>query len=119
MKVLIVDDSKTVAQVIGAMLKKDQHTYLLAQNGQEAMNILKQETDIDVILLDWNMPIVDGPTFIKLSKDEKITIPIIMLTTENKFQKMEQMMNMGAAEYLTKPFTKDILYSKIQMVLNK
>ncbi|MBF0362000.1 MAG: response regulator transcription factor [Oligoflexia bacterium] len=120
MKVLIIDDSKTVAQVIGVMLKEEQHSHLWAKNGQEAIDILKTETGIDVILLDWNMPIVDGPTFLKLNQDEKITtVPIIMLTTENKFQKMTQMMDMGASEYITKPFTKDILFSKIQMVLSK
>ncbi|MBF0298736.1 MAG: response regulator transcription factor [Oligoflexia bacterium] len=120
MKVLIVDDSKTVAQVIGVMLKEEHHLHLWAKNGQEAIDILKKESGIDIILLDWNMPVIDGPSFLQINKDQKITsIPIIMLTTENKCDKITKIMDMGASEYITKPFTKDILFSKIQMVLNK
>ncbi|MBF0205249.1 MAG: response regulator transcription factor [Oligoflexia bacterium] len=118
MRILIVDDSKTVATVIDTMLKEEQYTCVWVGDGQEAIDLLRTDKHFDLILLDWTMPIIDGPTFLKQVKSEKITTaPIVMLTAENKMQKIVSILEQGICEYITKPFTKDILLSKINLAL--
>ncbi len=118
MKVLIVDDSKAIFMMVSAMLKEKNHISLWAQNGKEAIEFLKKEGDLKIILLDWNMPVMSGPEFLEeYSKQKLSNVPIIMMTTENKPDNIRKALSLGASEYIMKPFTSDILFDKIGLVL--
>lgn len=118
MKVLIVDDSKPVCMMVGAMLKERSVEYVRAENGQVAIDLLKADKSIDLILLDWNMPVMTGPEFLEYNqKNNLVDIPIIMMTTENTSSYIKKALELGASEYMTKPFTVDILFDKIELVL--
>jgi two-component system chemotaxis response regulator CheY len=118
MKVLLVDDSNPIAMVVSQMLKEAGHDVVRAKDGQDAVDIIMQDNNFQCILLDWNMPEMDGLEFLKYNQSNKIIdCPIIMMTTENKPEKIVLALQHGATEYIMKPFTKDILISKIESVV--
>lgn len=105
--VLIIDDSPTLRRIVKFNMKNIQgfSHQLEASDGIEALEILATN-NIDLILLDVNMPKMDGFEFLeKAKKDPKISrIPIIMLTTEGEEASKKKALEMGASDYLTKPF---------------
>lgn len=119
MKVMIVDDANSIVMVVTQMLTEAGHESIRAKDGQHALELLQQEENVDLILLDWNMPNMSGIEFLKHNFDNNITnAPIVMMTTENKPDKIREALQYGASEYIMKPFTKDILLSKIKAVLD-
>lgn len=119
MNVLLVDDSNSIAMVVGQMLSTAGHTHDRAENGKIAIEKIKTSS-YDIILLDWNMPEMDGLEFLEYNIENKFTqTPIVMMTTENKPEKILKALEKGAVEYIMKPFTQDILISKIEAVVSK
>ncbi|OUR96376.1 hypothetical protein A9Q84_08465 [Halobacteriovorax marinus] len=117
MKVLIVDDSKAIFLMVSQMLEESGHTGVWAEDGQKAFEYLSGNNDIDVILLDWNMPNMNGPEFLEKNLTESFTeTPVIMMTTENKPANIKKALSLGAVEYIMKPFTNDILNGKFELV---
>lgn len=121
MKVLVIDDSNMVLALVKQILTAEAgYEVFTAGNGKVAMDMLVGGTCVDIILLDWNMPVMDGPSFLEANlKDRFTSAPIMMLTTENKPQYISKALQLGACEYIMKPFTEDILISKIQMVMDQ
>jgi two-component system chemotaxis response regulator CheY len=115
-KVLIVDDSKPIYLMVKEMLDGEVKASEWAKNGQVALDKIA-ENDYDVILLDWNMPVVSGPEFLEINRAENRTsTPVVMMTTENGPDYIKKALELGAAEYIMKPFSKDILISKIEFI---
>jgi two-component system chemotaxis response regulator CheY len=118
MKILIVDDSKHVHSIVTGMLEKVNYQSASAYHGLDAVEQLKGGLEVDLVLLDWNMPEMNGPEFLKAVKNQQLTsAPIVMMTTENSIEKITEAMGLGAQEYIMKPFTDDILLSKVDFVL--
>ena len=115
MKVLVVDDSAIMRKVIEQILEMLGHEAVPAANGVEAFDRLKEHGDVKLILLDWNMPEMNGIEFLRAVKDkpELAEIPVIMLTTESERRKMIEAIEAGAKHYLTKPFQPETLATKI------
>ena len=117
MKILIVDDSKPILMMVGEMLEKLGHSFVTAVHGQDAFDVISKNSDIDLILLDWNMPEMSGIEFLSKNKEEKVfNIPIFMMTTEKSQEKIQKALETGAVDYIMKPFTPDILENKIEML---
>lgn len=118
MKILVVDDSKPIYMMVSSMLEENGHEHLWAVNGKDAISKVGLNKDIDLILLDWNMPEMDGADFLRVNqKDQYFSGPIIMMTTENKPERIKEAMELGVAEYIMKPFTSDILFNKIELAM--
>ncbi len=118
MKVLIVDDSKAIFMMVSQMLQEQNHESIWAEHGQDACQKL-EGNDIDLVLLDWNMPVMSGPEFLeKNQKDSVTSAPIVMMTTENKPEHITKALQLGAVEYIMKPFTSDILFDKLELVFD-
>ena len=115
MKVLGVDDSAIMRKVIEQILEMLGHESVPAANGLDAFERLKEHSDVRLILLDWNMPEMNGIEFLRAVKDkpELAEIPVIMLTTESERRKMIEAIEAGAKHYLTKPFQPETLATKI------
>ena len=115
MKVLVVDDSAIMRKVIEQILEMLGHEAVPAANGVEAFERLKEHDDVQLILLDWNMPEMNGIEFLRAVKDRPglSKIPVIMLTTESERRKMIEAIEAGAKHYLTKPFQPETLATKI------
>ena len=114
--ILVVDDDRLVVDLAKHALQSKGYEVITAQDGQDALEILKQKTP-DLILLDVQMPIMDGYTFVlKKSTDPAIArIPVIVLTSVTKTEPLFK--RHGVKAYLLKPInTKDLL-DKIQSIV--
>jgi len=121
MKILIVDDSKVTRGIIKRIMSKKEVELFEAENGQEALELLYEHGFFDVIMLDWNMPIMDGHTFLKeLRKNpDWDDIKVMMITTENEQKAILEALNAGADEYLMKPFNEEMLLAKMDMLIEE
>lgn len=116
MAILAVDDSRIMRRLISGAIEVLGYEMLEAGNGVEALEVLeKSHEEIDLILLDWNMPEMDGFTALqKIQEDERFkNIPVMMVTTESERENMVKAIQAGAKNYLSKPFTQEDLTSKI------
>ncbi len=121
-KVLIVDDSKLIHQMYKLVLMRYKGCALLdAMNGLEALDILSRENGIELILLDINMPIMNGVQFMEKLKKEGLYrhIPIIVISTEGKEEDTIRAMKLGAWGYIVKPFKSEALYELLEKVITK
>lgn len=111
---LVVDDSSVVRQVAAHMFEELGYTVQQASNGLDAVNIC-QASAPTLVLLDWNMPIMDGlDCLMTLRRSALRQIPRIMLcTSESAFEKIKVAIAAGADEYIIKPFNKDVLLDKL------
>ena len=110
---LIVDNSKMIRRVAGRILSDLKFNTEEAENGLEALNMCRAKMP-DVILLDWNMPVMDGLTFLKTLRQEPTgDMPVVLFcTSERDVIKITEALNAGANEYIMKPFDSDIINSK-------
>jgi two-component system, chemotaxis family, chemotaxis protein CheY len=120
MKILSVDDSAMIRKVIKNAVDILGFGFLEASDGQEALNILEKEhSDVGLVLLDWNMPILNGIEVLKRMKaDERYRgIPVVMVTTEVERVKVVEAIASGAKNYVMKPFSHEDLIAKIMQSL--
>jgi two-component system chemotaxis response regulator CheY len=122
MKILVVDDSSTMRRIITNVIlqlgyKKDDIEE--AENGQIAWEILNNG-NFDVVLTDWNMPIMSGLDLVKLIRNEEkyASLPIIMITTEGGKAEVVTALKAGVNNYIVKPFTAVLLKDKLNAVFN-
>jgi len=106
MKALIIDDSKTMRMILGRELKERKCEIREASNGKEGLAVLGQEGGWDFILLDWNMPEMNGIEFIRNVRANPALkrVPIIMVTTECSEEHKKASLEAGATFFLSKPF---------------
>jgi two-component system chemotaxis response regulator CheY len=117
-KILCVDDSKSIHAFLQECLVPITETIEHVYNGQEAVDKLQGNLNaFDIIILDWEMPIKDGPTTFKELKELGLKTPVFMLTSKNNPSDIMQMVEAGVTEYMMKPFTADIVIEKIQQLL--
>ncbi len=114
---LVVDDSRVIRQVARRMLEELSFAVSEAGDGQEALTTCRTGMP-DAILLDWNMPVMNGIEFLQaLRKEEKGQDPVVVFcTTENDIERITLAMEAGANEFIMKPFDKDILTAKLSEV---
>ena len=117
-KILIVDDEADLVETIQFALELEGYNVLVASNGEEGLNIARQEKP-DIILLDLMLPKLDGYKVCRLLKfDERYkSIPILMLTAKTQEKDKILGKETGANEYITKPFDMDELMAKIKSYL--
>ena len=118
-KALVVDDSKTIRIILGRILKELGYEVCEASNGKEALKVMESEkATVDLVLADWNMPEMNGVELLKqLRQDpEFAALKVVMVTTETELDHMVSALEAGANEYVMKPFTKDILKEKLELI---
>jgi two-component system chemotaxis response regulator CheY len=118
-KALVVDDSKTIRMIIKRILIDLGYEVCEAGNGLEALKVLdKEKTAVSLVLADWNMPEMNGLELVKSLRQnpEFASMKVLMVTTETEIGQMTAAMEAGANEYVMKPFTKDILVEKLELV---
>jgi len=118
-KIMVVDDSALIHQMYKMALSRYKCTILAAKNGQEGLNLLAKNPDIDLILLDINMPIMSGLEFLQEVNElgSYSNIPIVIQSTEGKEDDTNRGMEMGAAGYITKPVQMMKLHSLIEKLV--
>jgi two-component system chemotaxis response regulator CheY len=118
-KALVVDDSRAVRMILSRTLKELGFEVREAANGREALEVIEIEKPaVSLVLADWNMPEINGLELLKQlrQKQELSSLVVVMVTTETELDQMAAALEAGANEYVMKPFTKDILVEKLQLV---
>jgi two-component system, chemotaxis family, chemotaxis protein CheY len=123
-KMLVVDDSLLLHKMYDLVLRRyaTQGTAIVhAYNGAEALKLLGLHADVDLILLDVNMPTMDGLEFLRLRRPDPVlaSIAVIVVSTEGKDHDTQLAMSEGASDYITKPFDPARLHGKIEAILRK
>lgn len=117
MKALVVDDSAVMRKVlIGALTRANISDVEQAADGREAVDVCEQ-MDIDLVLMDWNMPNMLGIDAVKAIRANGKTMPIVMVTTEAEKSRVIEALKAGANNYIIKPFEPSKIVDKIQEVL--
>ncbi len=120
MKVLTVDDALTVRTMVRNILEDAHYDVDEAENGLVALEKINDQ-NFDVILLDWEMPKMDGLTFLTEVREKQLApdTKIIMLTSLNKMSNILKAMDAGADEYIMKPFTPEVVVDKINATVEQ
>lgn len=120
MKILSVDDSKTIRNAVKSIVEVIGIEFFEAVDGLDALKVLEENNgDFNLILLDWEMPNINGYEFLQKVKSDKRfrSIPVIMLTSISEKEKMIDAIRAGAKQYITKPFSSETLLTKIVQAL--
>jgi two-component system chemotaxis response regulator CheY len=114
---LVVDDSKVIRKVARHILETLNFEVSEAADGREALDSCLASTP-DVILLDWNMPVMSGMDFLRALRDTALASrpKVVFCTTENGMAYIRAAIEAGADEYVMKPFDRETLESKLQIV---
>ncbi len=119
MKIMLVDDSRTIRNIQKNALSQMGHNDVVeAGDGVEALALLAAGKP-DLMLVDWNMPNMDGITLVKKIRETDKNLPIIMCTTEAEKSRVVDALKAGVNNYVVKPFTVQTLGEKISQTLSK
>jgi two-component system chemotaxis response regulator CheY len=118
MLVLVIDDSRAVRIIIRNIVREMGMEVIEAGTGREGLEKLRQNPDVELVLVDWNMPEMNGLDFIRAVRAERAYdgVRIVMVTTETEGEQVCRALNAGANEYVMKPFSKDVLVAKLNML---
>lgn len=118
MRVLVVEDSKTIRMILCGYLRKMNIEAVEAADGLQALERLKEMSPPDLVLVDWNMPVMSGIDFIRAVRELHIydPLPLIMVTTNSESEHMGTAMDAGANEYIQKPCTLEALREKLDLL---
>ena len=118
MRALVIDDSRTIRRIMCNIMRELQYEVAEAGNGREALDHLQLHGAVDVAFVDWNMPVMDGLTFVRSVRANPAfaAMPIIMVTTETAMDRVSQALTEGVNEYVMKPFDRVAIEEKLQMV---
>lgn len=119
-KILIIEDDKDIVEMIKYNLEKERYSSVVSFNGKQGISLAKKNNP-DIILLDLMLPDIDGFDVCKLLKNNELTdrIPIIMLTAKSREADKVAGLELGADDYLTKPFSPRELIARIKAVLRR
>jgi two-component system chemotaxis response regulator CheY len=118
MHVLVVDDSSTMRLILKAHLNKLGFEVTEAANGREALICLKEMAKTDLVLVDWNMPEMDGVSFVRAVRAESAyaSLTLMMVTTNTEIAHVSEALDAGANEYIMKPFTGAVIREKLELL---
>lgn len=115
MKILVCEDDIMTLKALEHRLKREGYTIITAQDGKQAADMLTNQKDIDLLLTDLHMPVLSGLELIGLVRNElKSNLPIIMLTRVGLEETVMHAFELGADDYITKPFNPDELVVRIK-----
>ena len=117
--ILIVDDSKTVRNLVAFIMKKEGFKVITAEDGLDGLEKLYSAEKIDLIISDINMPRMDGFTFIKSVREQDAyrDMPIVVLSTEGQEKDIQAGLSIGANMYMVKPAQPEKMLKNVKMLL--
>jgi two-component system, chemotaxis family, chemotaxis protein CheY len=117
-KAMVIDDSRAIRMILTRTLSQLGYDVTQAANGRDALAALQNSEGISLILVDWNMPEMNGLDFIKqLRSDQRFgAVKLMMVTTETQIEQMVAAIEAGANEYVMKPFTREIIEDKLRVM---
>lgn len=118
MNALVIDDSSTMRLILTRFLAKMGFQVVEAANGREALQRLREMGRADLVLVDWNMPEMNGVDFVRsVRADHSFDhLPLVMVTTNTELEHVAEALEAGANEYVMKPFTMDVIREKLGLL---
>ncbi len=118
MHVLVIDDSRATRAFLRTILRSLGFEVTEAGDGRDGLRRLEQLGRPDLVLVDWNMPVMDGITFLRAVRadDRYAGLPLLMVTTEGDVGRISQALEAGASEYVMKPFDREVIREKLQLL---
>ena len=116
-KILVVDDEESLREICQDVLEDDGYKVVLAEDGQQALARLEDDQNIDLVITDLRMPKMNGLELLRAAKERKLNVDFIVMTGFSTIETAVQCMQLGAADYLPKPFNIQHLLVKVQKVL--
>jgi two-component system cell cycle response regulator len=115
MRALIVDDSKSMRMILGRVLKEIGFQVTEAGDGREALARLNRGEEVDLMLVDWNMSVMDGVEMLTRLKanPELRSLPVIMLTAESGREHVLRIAKLGVRDYVVKPFKEEMIVERV------
>jgi two-component system, chemotaxis family, chemotaxis protein CheY len=115
-KALVVDDSRATRSALRRILASVGFDVAEAEHGEHALEVMRADPTIELVLVDWNMPVMDGFSLIKAIRKERqwAMLPIMMVSAEVDQKQIARAVMAGADEYVMKPFDSDTLIAKLQ-----
>ena len=115
---MVVDDSRTIRMILQRTLSGLGYEVCQAANGREALETLARNPSVELVLVDWNMPEMNGLEFIRAVRRDPVyrSTVLMMVTTETHAGQIATALEAGANEYVMKPFTDEIIAEKLQML---
>jgi DNA-binding response OmpR family regulator len=115
MRVLVVEDNLRMARLVERSLQEDGHAVVVSHDGEEGLD-LARGAGFDAVVLDVMLPKIDGFEILKTMRSERRSTPVLMLTARDALQDTLSGLNLGADDYLTKPFHVDILLARVRAI---
>ena len=114
----MIDDSRAVRLLVGNILREQGFDVVAAGHGQEGLERLQENPEIRLVLVDWNMPVMDGLEFIQAVRQSRAwdAVRLVMVTTETESEQVQRAITAGANEYVMKPFTAEVLVAKLSLL---
>lgn len=119
MRAIVVDDSKAMRTILKRLLLECGYDHVdEAENGVVGLDVLRKGARPGLMLVDWNMPEMNGLEFVTAVRSVPLfnNVVIMMITTETAIERIEQALAAGADEYLMKPFNKEVLLEKLELL---
>jgi two-component system chemotaxis response regulator CheY len=118
MRALVIDDSRTMRRIVAGTLEGMGFQTEPAEHGRAALDLLESGLEVQLCCIDWNMPVMDGLTFVSevRSQTRWRGITLVMVTTESEHGQIVRALAAGAHEYIIKPFTPDAIRDKLDML---
>ncbi len=115
---MVIDDSSATRMILARILGELGYTVEKAENGADALHKLSKMSRPELILIDWNMPVMNGYEFLVKARSmaEYDDVTMMMVTTETEIEQVLKALEAGANEYVMKPFTKDIIDEKLSLL---
>jgi len=118
MRALVIDDSRAIRLILSRTLQELGFATLEAANGKEALTVLEREGPVELALVDWNMPEMNGLEFVQAARARPAwgSMRMMMVTTETEIERVVKALEAGADEYVMKPFTREVIAEKLAIL---
>jgi two-component system chemotaxis response regulator CheY len=117
-RALVIDDSAVTRGIIKQILNPMGFEVFEAGDGREGLDRVRELGGLDLILLDWNMPGMDGIQFLRMLRTQTAlaSLPVMMVSSNNEAENIAASLDAGANEYIMKPFTEDVMRAKLELL---
>ena len=118
MQAIVIDDSRATRAILTRILEDLDYEVVQAGDGRKALEVLETTPEVELALVDWNMPVMNGLEFVRrVRADERYeALTIVMVTTEGDVEHMVAALDAGADEYAMKPFTAQVIREKLELL---
>ena len=116
--ILVAEDDHAIRTLITTKLKQENYTIYIAENGEEALSLMEKH-QVDLLISDIMMPVMDGYALVKVLRETKHTLPILMSTAKSQLESLEEAFKLGVDDYMVKPIRLAELVLRVQALLRR